>query len=179
MSDNLRAECLCLFRFLQSISLSEALERIPDVKPGELGTCAIVGVADNLKGKGWGKQIDAHDFVARYSAKLKGFEKDVGSKVDALLVKEVLINSKSGKHTRYDEKIYPSRYVVTRLEKDLPLYRNPITDKKYPRITFGPDLRAKWRPTAGQIYYKYMDSAKIKVRPRRIPSCLVVVVLLG
>eukprot|EP00958_Prasinococcus_capsulatus_P020352 scaffold2639_cov385-Prasinococcus_capsulatus_cf.AAC.16 len=175
-------------RFLKELPLEVAIEKLPDLSEGELGTCAIVGVADNLRGKGWGKQIDSHDFVARYSAKLVGYERDVGSKVglravpeprlavpgmtvdasdscqvDALLVKEVLLHSKSGKHTTYDEELYPSRFVVKQLETDLPPYRNPLTRKVYPRIAFGPDLRRKWRPTAGNIYRMYMDATQIKV----------------
>ena len=52
-----------------------------------MGTCAIVGTADNLVGKGWGQQIDAHDFIVRFNTVLKGYEKDVGSRVDGLWVK--------------------------------------------------------------------------------------------
>lgn len=63
------------------------MPNIPDHADGSLGTCAIVGNADNLSGKGWGKQIDAHDFVVRYNVEIKGFEKDVGTKRNGIWTK--------------------------------------------------------------------------------------------
>lgn len=68
-------------------TLEQLLPNIPDHADGSLGTCAIVGNADNLSGKGWGRQIDAHDFVVRYNVEVKGFEKDVGHKKDGIWTK--------------------------------------------------------------------------------------------
>lgn len=62
-------------------------ENITPESNGSLGNCAVVGNADNLSDKGWGSQIDAHDFVVRYNVRTKGFEKDVGYKVDGLWTK--------------------------------------------------------------------------------------------
>ena len=61
-------------------TVTDILEDLPDFGKGQLGTCALVGSADNMLKKGWGTQIDAHDFVVRFNSKMKGFEKDIGSK---------------------------------------------------------------------------------------------------
>ena len=68
-------------------TLEDLWPNIPDHADGSLGTCAIVGNADNLSGKGWGTQIDAHDFVVRYNVEIKGFEKDVGTKRNGIWTK--------------------------------------------------------------------------------------------
>ena len=47
------------------------IERLPEFKPGDLGTCAIIGNADNLLKHKWGPEIDQHDFVVRFNVKMK------------------------------------------------------------------------------------------------------------
>ena len=47
------------------------MERLPEFPPGSLGTCAIIGNADNLLRHKWGPEIDQHDFVVRFNVKMK------------------------------------------------------------------------------------------------------------
>mmetsp|Transcript_7189 Transcript_7189/g.18457 ORF Transcript_7189/g.18457 Transcript_7189/m.18457 type:complete len:483 (-) Transcript_7189:19-1467(-) len=62
----------------------ELLARFPDLEPGELGSCAVVAVGDNVIKKGRGAEIDAHDTVFRYNSPMKAFKKDVGGKSDVM-----------------------------------------------------------------------------------------------
>ncbi len=53
----------------------------------QLGSCAIVGNADNvIKGK-FGREIDEHDFVMRYGVITKPYLDAVGSKAEAVFYK--------------------------------------------------------------------------------------------
>lgn len=45
--------------------------QLPDLAPGSLGSCAIIGNADNLLRHRWGREIDMHDFVVRFNVKMK------------------------------------------------------------------------------------------------------------
>ena len=96
-----------------------------------------------MLGKGLGPEIDAHDFVIRYSAKIFGYERDVGSKVDMLMVKDALVAPKNSKKlTAYNEKISPSRYVLQKYVPGMKPYVSPITGKTHERLAFGPIIHS-------------------------------------
>jgi len=56
----------------------------PDLKPGSLGSCAVVAVGDNMLHQGRGWQIDAHDTVWRYNSPMNNFKRDIGKKSDVI-----------------------------------------------------------------------------------------------
>ena len=69
------------------LTWEERLEKLEDFSKLRLGTCAVVGNADNtIKGK-FGKEIDEHDFVIRYNVITKPFEEAIGKKTDGLFDK--------------------------------------------------------------------------------------------
>eukprot|EP00899_Mesostigma_viride_P018080 jgi/Mesvir1/26273/Mv01636-RA.1 len=62
---------------------------LPLLRPGELGTCALVGNADTLLGKRLGKEIDAHNTVFRYNTPIPGeLIADLGQKVTVMWLKQ-------------------------------------------------------------------------------------------
>lgn len=61
-------------RFLKKLKSDKDpkfVERLPSLPPGSLGTCAIIGNADNLLRHKWGREIDMHDFVVRFNVKMQ------------------------------------------------------------------------------------------------------------
>eukprot|EP00899_Mesostigma_viride_P012267 jgi/Mesvir1/21040/Mv08088-RA.1 len=58
------------------------------LSPGVFGSCAVVGLGPNLKGKARGKEIDGHDTVIRLGlAPIKGFTMDVGHKMSIVYMR--------------------------------------------------------------------------------------------
>ena len=82
----------------------EKVARLPDFSALRLGSCAIVGNADNvLKGK-YGKEIDEHDFVVRFNVVTKPYSEFVGTKAGGMLVKP------NYKDTEYKRDVVPTMY---------------------------------------------------------------------
>eukprot|EP00239_Pterosperma_sp_CCMP1384_P009201 CAMPEP_0197866686 /NCGR_PEP_ID=MMETSP1438-20131217/44350_1 /TAXON_ID=1461541 /ORGANISM="Pterosperma sp., Strain CCMP1384" /LENGTH=419 /DNA_ID=CAMNT_0043485273 /DNA_START=128 /DNA_END=1384 /DNA_ORIENTATION=- len=125
------------------------IQNLPDMGPGALGTCAIVGTADNLVGKKWGKQIDAHDFVVRFNTVLKGYGDDVGSRVDGLWTKD-------GYATKDTASISPKKYHM--IPKVVPPNCGKLKGK--PVMAYGPAIN-DWRPVAKEVYDIYKKEKKI------------------
>lgn len=130
-------------------TLEESLPNLPELEKGGLGTCALVGTADNLVKKGWGPQIDAHDFVVRFNTVTKGYEADVGARVDGLW-------TKAGYNSKETSKIKPTRYHM--IPKETPAGFKPIDG--VPLMAYGPALN-KWRPVAKEVYEIYKKEKKI------------------
>jgi hypothetical protein len=133
-------------------TVTDILEDLPDFGKGQLGTCALIGSADNMLKKGWGNQIDAHDFVVRFNSKMKGFEKDIGFKTDGLWQKDSYVGAIGGtqKPAKYYmiPKIIPKNFKrvdgarVVGYSVALPAWRKAITEiykiyKKDKKITKG------------------------------------------
>ncbi|XP_018430734.1 PREDICTED: CMP-N-acetylneuraminate-beta-galactosamide-alpha-2,3-sialyltransferase 2, partial [Nanorana parkeri] len=76
------------FRFLNTSEvLSQLFQIIPRQNPYKQNNslvcrrCAVVGNSGNLRGSGYGKDIDGHDFIMRINqAPTLGYERDVGCK---------------------------------------------------------------------------------------------------
>mmetsp|Transcript_14552 Transcript_14552/g.27970 ORF Transcript_14552/g.27970 Transcript_14552/m.27970 type:complete len:493 (+) Transcript_14552:154-1632(+) len=130
-------------------TLQDVWENITPESNGSLGNCAVVGNADNLSDKGWGSQIDAHDFVVRYNVRTKGFEKDVGYKVDGLWTKDSykIAETSTVKPTRY--------HMIPKLPP-----KNMEKIDGVPIMVYGPAL-APWRAAAREIYFIYKKDRKI------------------
>ena len=73
----------------------EKIMKFPTLFPGEWGSCAIVGNGDNMIKGQYGKEIDDHDFVARYNVITKPYAKAVGTKVSGMFDK---FNYRIGPH---------------------------------------------------------------------------------
>mmetsp|Transcript_12489 Transcript_12489/g.17021 ORF Transcript_12489/g.17021 Transcript_12489/m.17021 type:complete len:226 (-) Transcript_12489:189-866(-) len=133
--------------FQSGATLEEILPNLPNITKGGLGTCAIVGTADNLVGKNWGPQIDAHDFVVRFNTVTKGYEKDVGYKRDGLWTKDGYASHNAVKPSRYH--MIP-KFPSKNLE---PMDGIPI-------MVYGNAL-AKWRAVAREVYDIYKKDKRI------------------
>ncbi len=70
-----------------SLTTEEKIAKLPDFGSLRLGSCAIVGNADNLLRGKYGKQIDEHDFVVRFNVVTKPYKEGVGSFASALFIK--------------------------------------------------------------------------------------------
>lgn len=75
----------------KSHNTNEVLEKLFQIVPGEnpyrfrdpqqCRRCAVVGNSGNLRGSGYGQEVDSHNFIMRMNqAPTVGFEKDVGSR---------------------------------------------------------------------------------------------------
>eukprot|EP00192_Tetraselmis_astigmatica_P010788 CAMPEP_0117665614 /NCGR_PEP_ID=MMETSP0804-20121206/9912_1 /TAXON_ID=1074897 /ORGANISM="Tetraselmis astigmatica, Strain CCMP880" /LENGTH=366 /DNA_ID=CAMNT_0005473055 /DNA_START=442 /DNA_END=1538 /DNA_ORIENTATION=+ len=128
------------------------LARLPELPPGSLGTCAIIGNADNILQHKWGPEIDQHDFVVRFNVKMKGYEKHVGTKTGGLWTKPHYVDRKEDG----DQK--PTRFHIN--PKFAPEDLADIDGK--PVLVYGPHLNRKWRPVAKTVYAKYLREKKKK-----------------
>ena len=66
---------------------NETAQKLPDLKPGSLGSCALIGNSDNMLKHEWGSQIDAHDTVIRHNTPVGKYAKHVGKKATIVWVK--------------------------------------------------------------------------------------------
>eukprot|EP00227_Mantoniella_beaufortii_P014970 CAMPEP_0197591376 /NCGR_PEP_ID=MMETSP1326-20131121/13040_1 /TAXON_ID=1155430 /ORGANISM="Genus nov. species nov., Strain RCC2288" /LENGTH=647 /DNA_ID=CAMNT_0043156789 /DNA_START=57 /DNA_END=2000 /DNA_ORIENTATION=+ len=130
-------------------TLEEIWDNIPELGLGELGTCALIGSADNMLKKNWGKQIDSHDFVVRFNSVMKGFEKDIGTKTDGLWQKPSYQGSIGGSQK-------PRLYYM--IPKDIPLGFEKSNGARI--VAYGPAL-PKWRADIKNIYDIYKKDKKI------------------
>lgn len=58
-----------------------------DLKPGSLGSCALIGNSENMLKYEWGPAIDAHDTVIRHNTPVGKYAKHVGKKATIVWVK--------------------------------------------------------------------------------------------
>ena len=120
---------------------AERMKRLPNLKPGALGTCAMVGNADSLLKAAAGPTIDAHDFVMRFNVLTRGWEKHVGRRVDGLFHKAEYNQPKNKKRP------YKTKYNGVQVPKRLwmfPQYRHPrenLVRKGKKMVLFGSDYR--------------------------------------
>ena len=132
----------------------------PDLKRGELGTCALVAVADNMLGKGRGPEIDNHDTVFRYNGPLKAYKKDVGVKGDVYYWKQRRDEKQYGVEGQKANKYY--------MWKDASKYWMFGDKKEFPNLTFrGKQLLWETPMSSGmvgEVYNKYHEEMNIKTR---------------
>eukprot|EP00191_Tetraselmis_sp_GSL018_P002633 CAMPEP_0177611356 /NCGR_PEP_ID=MMETSP0419_2-20121207/20443_1 /TAXON_ID=582737 /ORGANISM="Tetraselmis sp., Strain GSL018" /LENGTH=334 /DNA_ID=CAMNT_0019107071 /DNA_START=727 /DNA_END=1731 /DNA_ORIENTATION=- len=74
-------------RWQRQFFSQEQYDQLPSIKPGSLGTCAFVSLADTIMTEpAFGRAIDAHDTVLRLGhPPIKGFERYVGQRVDIVV----------------------------------------------------------------------------------------------
>lgn len=157
LTENVAMTGQCCYgdRFLQKFKSDKDpkfVERLPDLAPGSLGSCAIIGNADNLMASKWGKEIDMHDFVVRFNVKMKGYEDHVGTKTGGLWVKPHYRDRKEDG----DQK--PTKFYIN--PKYAPGDLAPIDG--IPVLVYGPHLNLRWRTAAKTIYSKFLAEKKRK-----------------
>lgn len=132
----------------------------PDLKRGELGTCALVAVADNMLGKGRGPEIDNHDTVFRYNGPLKAYKKDIGVKGDVYYWKQRRDEKQYGVEGQKANKYY--------MWKDAAKYWMFGDKKEFSKLTFRGKQLLWETPMAsemvGNVYAKYHDELNIKTK---------------
>ncbi len=69
------------------LSRGEKIAKVPSFRELRLGTCAIVGNADNVLAGKYGEEIDEHDFVVRFNVETGHFKEAVGSKTGGMFIK--------------------------------------------------------------------------------------------
>eukprot|EP00898_Chlorokybus_atmophyticus_P006059 jgi/Chlat1/6454/Chrsp45S00469 len=144
------------------------LELFPDLKPGALGSCAVIAaltkalqqVGDNVLHHQRGPEIDSHDTVFRYNSPMKKYADDIGSKSDIMYWK-----------VRSDEVQYG---VEKQRASRFYMFKSPI---KY--FTFGDRAEIPKQTHLGlpllwttryadeliyPLYTKYIEEAKITAR---------------
>ena len=122
--------------------LAAKAARVVDVSPGALGTCAIVGNADNVMKENFGPEIDGHDFIVRFNVRTKGFESKVGSRADGIFDKD---NYRKGRSAgqQVPDKLWMFRKHWTA--------NYNLVDKGKPMIMYGEDVRV-WRDYVKKIF---------------------------
>jgi len=132
----------------------------PDLKRGELGTCALVAVADNMLGKGRGPEIDNHDTVFRYNGPLKAYKKDIGVKGDVYYWKQRRDEKQYGVEGQKANKYY--------MWKDAAKYWMFGDKKEFSKLTFRGKQLLWETPMAsemvGNVYNKYHEEMNIKTK---------------
>ncbi|QDZ25735.1 hypothetical protein A3770_18p82530 [Chloropicon primus] len=128
-----------------TMTKEEKISRLPDFGKLKLGSCALVGNADNLlKGK-YGKEIDEHDFVARFNVVTKPYKASVGTRADGIFFK---VNYKNDlKPSMFN--FFP-KYVPKELDpKDLPGGK--------PALIYGQLGQHEWRFDIEQMFWSYLE----------------------
>ncbi|QDZ20200.1 hypothetical protein HOP50_03g27180 [Chloropicon primus] len=134
----------------------EKLSKLEDFKKLRLGTCAVVGNADNvIKGK-FGEEIDEHDFVIRYNVITKPFQEAVGSRSDGLFDKMNYLGTEFAPDTT------PTTYNL--FPKYIPNELNPakLSGGKKP-LLYGAPFLSQWRRDANQMIELYKEAKNIHV----------------
>ena len=132
----------------------EKVMKFPILAPGEWGSCAIVGNGDNMLKGQYGKEIDDHDYVARYNVITKPYAKAVGTKVSGMFDK---FNYRIGPHkpdrmpTKYH--MYPKR---TPSDMRADLMKGGVSP-----LVYGSD-KSPWRRDAAAIYEIFKKVKKPK-----------------
>ena len=160
-----------------TLTREEILRRLPDFPAQKLGTCAIVGNADNvLEGK-YGEEIDEHDFVVRFNVVTKPFSEFVGTKAGGMLVKT------NYKDTEYKRDVVPTMYnlfpkVSVRIssrpsKRDLlltsefnpqyvPFELDPSTlPGERPPLVYNSADYSDWRRDEEQMFWAYLEEKNL------------------
>ena len=85
---------------------NEEWQTLPDIPVGAWGSCALVGLGDNLLEHEKGEEIDNHDVVIRMArAPMKGFEKYIGTRTDVLATRSDPVMMR-GRYKYNDVRLY-------------------------------------------------------------------------
>ena len=97
----------CLKYGLTNKDLVEYEEMIPRLERRTWGSCALIGLSDDMLFHEYGKDIDSHDVVIRMGhLPLDKYKKHVGSKSDIVIYRPRALKRDHKSHRPLDVKVY-------------------------------------------------------------------------
>ncbi|KAK3247652.1 hypothetical protein CYMTET_42853 [Cymbomonas tetramitiformis] len=133
-----------------------ALESLPNLSPGALGTCALVGAGDTLLAVAKGDEIDAHDTVVRFNSPVSKFSEVVGKKTTMLWLKE--------KYSKQDlDEGQKAKYIVVAKSR----YKKY---RKQPRRVLAMRRNEQVADLGMKLYWTYEKATNWKRAKRRRPT---------
>ena len=132
-----------------TLTREEKVARTPNFRELKLGSCAIVGNADNMVSAKYGKEIDDHDFVARFNVVTKPYKDAVGTKAHGIFYKT---NYKSDLKPEMFN--FPPKYVPSELDpRTLP--------NKKPPLVYGMLNLHQWRFDLEQMFWAFLEEKNL------------------
>ena len=86
-----RACCENYVGFGNNYTVPYVWDELPSIKKGSWGSCALIGLSDNLLRNARGKDIDSHDVVIRYGHQpVQGYADFVGTRTDVVIARSAM-----------------------------------------------------------------------------------------
>ena len=137
-----------------TLSRAEKIAKLPSRKDLHFGTCAVVGNADNMLEGKYGKEIDSHDFVARFNTVIGPFSEAVGTKTDGMFAKP---NYRS---TQYRTDTTPSKYNM--FPKYVPFELDPThLPGGKPPLIYGVYELGVWRADLEKFFFAFLEAKNL------------------
>ncbi|QDZ22096.1 sialyltransferase [Chloropicon primus] len=137
-----------------TLTKEEKIARLPAFESLKLGTCAMVGNADNLLERNYGKEIEDHDFIVRFNVITEPYKDHVGHRADGMLIKT------NYKNTENHRDVVPTMYNL--FPKYTPFELNPenLPGGKMPWVYNTHDY-SDWRRDEEQMFWAYIEEKNL------------------
>ena len=138
-----------------ALTREEKIARTPDFSELRLGTCAIVGNADNVLTGKFGEEIDGHDFVARFNVATHDFKEFVGAKTGGMFIKV------GYRASEFHRDFAPTKFNL--FPKFIPHELSPrsLPGKRPPLIYGQEDGEMPWRRDLEQMFYAFLEAKNL------------------
>ena len=137
-----------------TLTREQKITKVPNFANLKLGTCAIVGNADNMLHHKHGKEIDEHDFVVRFNVITKPYKDGVGSKCSGLFIKPNYATSK------FKRDLDPSMFNF--FPKYVPFELKPATlPGGKPPLVYGQYDNGLWRTDLEQMFWGFIEEKNL------------------
>ena len=137
-----------------TLTREQKITKVPNFANLKLGTCAIVGNADNMLHHKHGKEIDEHDFVVRFNVITKPYKDGVGSKCSGLFLKPKYATSK------FKRDLDPSMFNF--FPKYVPFELKPATlPGGKPPLVYGQYDNGLWRTDLEQMFWGFIEEKNL------------------